>query len=97
MTEGTGSETLSGHGWESTRTTQDRGKEMAALPEGMKQVRTARSFGEGSRIHYNYKGVEIRKSSGSWKFRTEVLLRKVAILSIPIHTEITALQEFPLV
>ena len=55
---------------------------MAALPEGMKQVRTARSFGGGSSIHYNYKGVKIRKWRDSWTFRKEVQIWETGEISI---------------
>jgi len=55
---------------------------MAALPEGMKQVRTKRSFGGGSSIHYNYKGVQIRKWRDSWTFRTEVQIWETGKISI---------------
>lgn len=44
---------------------------MATLPAGMKQVRTASSWGNTS-VHYDYKGVQIRKWRDSWTFRTEV-------------------------
>lgn len=44
---------------------------MATLPAGMKQVRTATPWGS-TQVHYEYKGVKIRKWRDSWTFRTEV-------------------------
>ncbi len=47
---------------------------MAALPAGMKQVRTASTWGS-PQIHYEFKGVQVRKSirygCNSWAFRIE--------------------------
>jgi hypothetical protein len=54
---------------------------MAALPAGMKQVRTANSWGNSS-IHYDYKGVQIRKWRDSWTFRTEVQMWESGKISV---------------
>ena len=45
---------------------------MAALPAGMKQVRTASTWGS-PQIHYEFKGVQVRKSTREdWTFYIEV-------------------------
>jgi len=54
---------------------------MAALPAGMKQVRTQNSWGSPS-VHYEYKGVKIRKWRDSWTFRTEVQIWETGKISI---------------
>ena len=47
---------------------------MAALPAGMKQVRTASTWGS-PQIHYEFKGVRIRKSwRDGWAFCREELI-----------------------
>ena len=54
---------------------------MATLPAGMKQVRTASSWGNPS-IHYDYKGVQIRKRRDSWTFRAEFQIWETGKISI---------------
>ena len=45
---------------------------MAALPAGMKQVRTASTWGS-PQIHYEFKGVQVKKSTReNWTFCIEV-------------------------
>jgi hypothetical protein len=54
---------------------------MATLPAGMKQVRTDNGWGNPS-IHYDYKGVHIRKWRDSWTFRTEVQMWETGQISV---------------
>ena len=54
---------------------------MAKLPAGMKQVRTDNGWGNPS-IHYDYKGVKIRKWRDSWSFSTEVQIWETGQISV---------------
>jgi hypothetical protein len=54
---------------------------MATLPAGMKQVRTQSSWGSPS-VHYDYKGVKIRKYRDSWTFWAEVQIWETGKISI---------------